>query len=703
MAQIFNAAVMTDAGAALLAASQAGTATLNFTAVVTGNGVYTDKSVDYLRTLTALLSEKQSFDISDVDITQDVAVQMTSIISNATLHEGYFLNEIGLLCQNGDDATTSTLFSIAVTSADQGDYFPSTEESSGVEITQHFIVKTSNTANITVAIGSDIYALKTDLDAHEDSVIGSYNGVHGIRYYSDVLQYYDSVGERWESIPLGGSRVKVTTEDPDLLGATVTLTCGAESISGTMSNAGVCEFTGVSFIGTVAVSAVKGAYSGTDSISIPYFGIYASEVASGEIYAIDITTNEPTLYGKTIVATYGAAVKTATFSDAGTATLKIFGYTGTVDLMATDGVDTANAQVVITAGTTSYNARLSFVMIYGASWDGTSTTAWSRTDEAAGFVDPVPYIAGSNSYSSPFDDCLPWSGMVKSTRNGNVVVAIPKFWYKITQSGAGMKVQIADGEVDGFSVSPAHMDRGDGAGERDVVYVGRYHCNSSYKSATGAAPVANITRSEARTNIHNTGSNIWQMDFATRFTLWLLYIVEFADWNSQAKIGYGCGNNSAAQSMGYTDSMPYHTGTTQSSRTSYGLGTQYRNIEGLWDNVYDWCDGSYYNANGLNIILNPGSFSDSSGGIAVGVPSSGWPSAFTVKDIANTYPLFIPTTSSGSDSTYSCDSWYFGASGPCLCVGGGYYQDTGLGLFCVNCNGATYKNANLGCRLLELP
>ena len=266
-----------------------------------------------------------------------------------------------------------------------------------------------------------------------------------------------------------------------------------------------------------------------------------------------------------------------------------------------------------------------------------------------------------------------------------------------------MKVQIADGEVDGFSVSPAHMDRGDGAGERDVVYVGRYHCNSSYKSATGAAPVANITRSEARTNIHNTGSNIWQMDFATRFTLWLLYIVEFADWNSQAKIGYGCGNNSAAQSMGYTDSMPYHTGTTQSSRTSYGLGTQYRNIEGLWDNVYDWCDGSYYNANGLNIILNPGSFSDSSGGIAVGVPSSGWPSAFTVKDIANTYPLFIPTTSSGSDSTYSCDSWYFGASGPCLCVGGGYYQDTGLGLFCVNCNGATYKNANLGCRLLELP
>ena len=63
--------------------------------------------------------------------------------------------------------------------------------------------------------------------------------------------------------------------------------------------------------------------------------------------------------------------------------------------------------------------------------------------------------------------------------------------------------------------------------------------------------------------------------------------------------------------MGYTDNMTYHTGTTQSSRTSYGLGEQYRHIEGLWDNVYDWLDGCYYDANGLNIILNPSSFSDS--------------------------------------------------------------------------------------------
>ena len=187
-----------------------------------------------------------------------------------------------------------------------------------------------------------------------------------------------------------------------------------------------------------------------------------------------------------------------------------------------------------------------------------------------------------------------------------------------------------------------------------------------------------------------------------RFTVWLLYIVEFCDWNSQAKIGYGCGNDSSLQPMGYTDSMPYHTGTTQSSRTTYGCGTQYRNIEGLWDNCYDWCDGCYYNSNGLNIILNPANFSDSSNGTAVGVPSDGWPSAFRVKANGD-FPVFIPTSASGSDATYSCDYWHFSSSYPCLCVGGGCSHYSDYGLFCVNYSGASSYSGNIGCRLQELP
>ena len=283
-------------------------------------------------------------------------------------------------------------------------------------------------------------------------------------------------------------------------------------------------------------------------------------------------------------------------------------------------------------------------------------------------------------------------------------MAIPKFWYKWTKSGSGLKLQIADKETDGFHVSPAHADRGDGKGERDIVYIGRYHCNTNnYKSQSGVKPKANITRSTARTSIHNLGSNIWQSDIQMRMTIWMLYLVEFADWNSQKTIGKGCGNNSATENMGYTDSMPYHTGTTLASRDSYGLGTQYRYIEGPWDNVFDWGDGCYYNSNGLNIINTPSSFSDNSGGTAVGVPSSGWPSAFTVATVAGLEWVIYPTASGGSETTYSADYWVFNVSNPCLYFGGYYDQGGVRGLFCVSYAGASYSGADIGCRLQKLP
>lgn len=422
--------------------------------------------------------------------------------------------------------------------------------------------------------------------------------------------------------------------------------------------------------------------------------------------SLSLNGDSPT--GSVTVTRAGDGAITATSGDPDVVSVSVSGNKVNVTAL-----DEGNVTVTVkVAAGTNHNAPANktftvnvtnMVHIYGASWDGSSTTKWTRTDEAAGFTDPVPYVQGAKSYSSPFDDLQPWAGMVKSERTGGTMVAIPKFWYKLTQNGNGLKIQIADRAQSGFSVSPAHMDRGDGKGERDVVYIGRYHCGtSSNKSTSGQRPKANITRSQARSTIHSLGANIWQMDFAMRFTIWLLYIVEFADWNSQAKIGYGCGNDSNTENMGYTDSMPYHTGTTKNSRTTYGCGTQYRNIEGLWDNVYDWMDGCYYNGNGLNIIKNPSQFSDSANGVNVGTLTSGYPSKFTVRSQAG-FPVFVPSQSNGSDSTYSCDYWDFFSSHPCLCVGGNYGQGTVRGLFYVDCNSTWSSNANIGCRLQELP
>ena len=503
----------------------------------------------------------------------------------------------------------------------------------------------------------------------------------------------DVVGGKYTlTLPYFAATLNVTTA-PDAV-VTATLSTG-KAYTATADSSGNASVR-IKRSGTYTVQASKGsAASDTAEVEI---------LENGETYTATarfctLTLTAPV--GSTLTATCGDNTMTATVTgDAGTGTVKLYPpVLGTWSITAAKDDETTTETVAATAYK-DYAVELAYVHIYGASWDGTSTTKWSRTDEAAEFTDPVPYVAGASSYGSPFDSLQPWAGMVKSERTGGTMVAIPKFWYKLTQNGSGMTIQIADRAVKGYSVSPAHMDRGDGHGERDVVYIGRYHCNSSYKSGTGS-PKTNMTRSSARANIHGLGSAIWQSDFAMRFTLWLLYIVEFADWNSQAKIGYGCSPSSSAFTMGYTDSMPYHTGTNQSSRATYG-GTQYRNIEGLWDNVWDWCDGCYNDGNGLNIVLNPSKFSDGSNGTAVGVPSNGWPSAFKVKANGG-FPMFIPTSAFGNDATYSCDYWYFGSSYPCLYVGGCCSHNSHYGLFYVNCNTASSCDGSIGCRLQELP
>lgn len=417
-------------------------------------------------------------------------------------------------------------------------------------------------------------------------------------------------------------------------------------------------------------------------------------------FSPQIVVTAPT--GSTVTCVKDAVTLTAT-EVSSTWTFDVPDY-GIWVINAVKGSDSASDTVGVTE-VKQYNVSIAYASIYGVSWDGTSTTLLSRTDDAAGFTNPVAYMAGISNYGSPFDGKLPWSGMVVSEDSAaGKLVAIPKFWYKLTQSGNGLKIQIADAATDGFSVSPAHMDRGDGKGERDVVYIGRYHCRSSdYKSYGGSLPKNNITRSTARSGIHALGSTVWQSDFLMAFTIWLLYIVEYANWNSQAVIGYGCGNNSGVQNMGYTDSMPYHTGTTASARTTYGATTQYRNIEGLWDNCYDWMDGCYYNSNGMMVILNPSAFSDSSGGVLVGKPSSGWISALSVKTVSGLPPLFIASGASGSDSTFVPDYWFYDASDPCLFRGGNYGQSLGHGMFYVGHSGVSVAAADVGCRLQKLP
>lgn len=341
--------------------------------------------------------------------------------------------------------------------------------------------------------------------------------------------------------------------------------------------------------------------------------------------------------------------------------------------------------------------------IYGAVWDGSASPAWSRTDGAELFADPEPAV-NNGTGSSPFDDIMPWSGMQKvEDPVGGTMVSIPKYWYKWTRSGASMQLQISNVAQEGFFVSPAHADRGDGQGERDVVYVGRYHCGSDYKSTTGVLPIVQINIDTSRTKVSALGDEYWQYDFAMYWTIRMLYLVEFANWNSQSVIGYGCSPDGTLFNVGLTDAMTYHTGTSAVTRETYGC-CQYRNIEGMWDNSFDFSDGIYFSGTEIYCIINPNNFGSNSGGVNIGeLPGSqGVISEWSNPQGENVKYALFPTQTNGSEVTFVCDSYISQGDSQVLMVGSSYPQAQERGMFAFSVQSNTTFLAT-GCRAMKLP
>lgn len=367
-------------------------------------------------------------------------------------------------------------------------------------------------------------------------------------------------------------------------------------------------------------------------------------------------------------------------------------------LVASGGIDDNTFYIIIDDSEIAGNG------IYGVIWDGTSSSKLARTDSAAMFVDPVPAVGGGTG-SSPFDKIMPWAGMARSIRpDVGEVVSIPKFWFKWTKSGNALKLQIADHAEPGFMVSPAHMDRGDGKGERDFVYVGRYHCNASYTSASGLLPVNNTSILTMRPGVQALGEGVYMLDFATRLTIQMLYLVEFGDWDAQKCIGYGCGNNVGVQEVGYSDAMQYHTGTMQTTVNTYGVGVQYRWIEDLWGNVNDIIEGCVYAQSQVKIIINPSRFAEyTSYGTLVGTPASGLISAVGISTVPGFEWVMYPTAAGGTNTTYLCDQMNYYSSYAQATTGGSYSHSRNAGMFSQGAYNMGNDHQSVGCRLMVLP
>ena len=286
----------------------------------------------------------------------------------------------------------------------------------------------------------------------------------------------------------------------------------------------------------------------------------------------------------------------------------------------------------------STNSRMidieSLTSVFGVSWDSSNpSTALTRLTKANDpnklvtvdiTTEPVPAV-GTGSGSSPFDKYMPWMEMEEynieaetgmRTKKGNsnftrtqptkpVLVKIPEFYYKVEKSGTIFRYYVADGPVDEF-----HLHPGSGC------YVARYEAIGSNNSSLGSflgsysstlAPSTRQTRDTYRTRARNMASGFQLYDFAAWCAVGLLYLVEFADWDSQKKIGPGIVNDTAAHKTGETDAMVYHTGRANSGDNS---AVQYRGIENPWGNVWEWVDGINFNNYAPVICTDPTKYAD---------------------------------------------------------------------------------------------
>ena len=173
MPQLFNNAVITNAGARLIAKSLSGEVKIEFTKVSVGDGIYDagEKQLEALQERKALKSWKNDFPLSNIEVYTDHSVRVTTLITNQNpvtaevlVEEGYYINEIGLYAkEKGEADETEILYSITTTSGERGDFLPPYNGYNPAQIIQDYYATVGNAAEVEIKIMPYAVALAEDL------------------------------------------------------------------------------------------------------------------------------------------------------------------------------------------------------------------------------------------------------------------------------------------------------------------------------------------------------------------------------------------------------------------------------------------------------------------------------------------------------------------------------------------------------------
>lgn len=344
--------------------------------------------------------------------------------------------------------------------------------------------------------------------------------------------------------------------------------------------------------------------------------------------------------------------------------------------------------------------------IYGVKRTLSSTsTAWERTDDAIGLIANATH--DGSTVVNDFDDIYPYSDIITVNydtsldrvvarygdanfafdgSNGEVMTYIPQFYIKRENDGNTESIQISKAEFDGATLI-------------EPFYVARYTIASDgAHSKSGVASKVRQTVTQFRTLANAIGSKWGQLDWHF-FVIEYLYLVEYANANSQSILGQGACSTSAQVANGACDSLGMKSGCLANDGKSSVI---YRGIENIFGNLWQFMDGCNAINNELWMCFDKTKYAvdttDNYTDIAKLATSNGYPTTMCY----NKSNQLVGMPSTVGTSCYG--DYYWQAAGNRIAfVGGHWHHGSNVGLFSFNVdNDSSLSGSSVSARLIKI-
>ena len=287
---------------------------------------------------------------------------------------------------------------------------------------------------------------------------------------------------------------------------------------------------------------------------------------------------------------------------------------------------------------------------------------------------------------------------------GQVMVEIPKFWYKHTFTGDTHTWEISTGAADGYSVHPAFIKNGVEVPFRYMSAYEGFVSGSVMSSVSGQCPTTSQTRAAVRTYASNRGTGWRQWDYTLMNAIQLLYLVEYQDFNTQETIGMGRTELSGSWSC---DSLIGHSGKSNGD----GNGTNsvagntnnaymtYRGIENWYGSIWKWVDGVNINDRQFYISNDDSVWADDTASNYTSIGTAHNANGYQ-NTLVNTSDGFLPASVGAGSSTKLGDYYWQSTGWRVVHSGGGAGSGATAGGFSLDANrDSATSRVSLGGRL----